>query len=513
MDLLGDIVEKNISSDEESLGTNHNNDHDDDLLNFEIKEHKDLDDIYPENSAKNGFPELYKPTKISSWKQRLRAKKVQQKEKSSSKDEIPRVRREPMERKKENVMSEAQSIHMENLNRIKDMTDEQFLNEKRELLESLNPKLIKNLLSKINKRLDNDTNNSTALFPEVEGASGTWVGGINENVVPTTNDINKLPSLLDDEQVKKVLNIQDLSLNDSDGNEPQKEVRFEGENNKTIDHDDEANVSVYDDYDDVDDVAPLDYQMAQTIDHMSNEELMKDVHFITHNHNHSQNDEEMEGEEDVDVNLDINDPDFDSKLHEKYFPDLPKDIDKLKWFQQVPNLPENGNENGIIIEDVSQCRFDFNGNLIPPTRKIDNTTHSALHHHATDPQLAGYTIPELQHLSISNFPSQRCISIQILGRILYKLGKQTYYQLIPEVDVETYQEDGNIDNVMKRIYSMFWDLCKTCNVIESLEIAANESFTKNLSVRNYAIDALWLWRKGGGDFRISEEKRGKTDSN
>lgn len=407
MDLLGDIVEKDTAT--------------------------PFDDDNVSRSNVNGFPELYKPTKISSWRQRL-----QQKEKANK----------PV---KTSSMSEAQSIHVENLKTLKNMSPEDISKERQELFESLDPKLIHTLLKNMNKRSADDKNGP--IFAEIEGAPGTWVGG--------TNEIRDLPSL-NDEQVDKALGI----FNESPS-QPQPQPQ-----------------EVQDVPDDEDDVAPLDFQMAQSLDHMSNEELLKDVHFVKH-------DNDL-----IDTDLKLDDPDFDDKLHAKYFPDLPKDIEKLKWMQ-----PISDDNDAKFIRDVSQCRFDFNGNLVPPTRDISSTTHTGLHHHSDDPQLAGYTIPELQRLSRSTFPAQRSVAIQTLGRILYKLGKQSYYQLVPEVDLETYKEDGSAKGVMNKIYSMFWDLCKDCRIIECLQDAADECKTRHLSVRNYALDALWLWKRGGGDFR------------
>lgn len=402
MDLLGDIVEREPSSlDEGSLAGP------------------------PAN--KTGFPELYKPKKISSWKQRLREKKKQ----------------EPATKP-----SEARSIHNENLKSMQQMSTEEILREKQELLESLDPKLIRQLLRNINQRSGNGP-----LFAEIEGAPGTWVGG--------TSDMNDLPSLSDD-QVDRALGVQPAEPAAASDREQ--------------------------DIEDEDDVAPLDFQIAQSVDHMTNEELLKDVHFVTHNVEHDE------------PALDLNDPDFDEKLHQKYFPDLPKDVEKLQWMKDVPD-----EEVPTVIDDVSHCRFDFNGNLVPPTRKIESTTHSALHHHSDDAHLAGYTIPELQRLSRSTFPAQRAIAVQTLGRILYKLGKQSYYQLVPEVDLETYQQDGSTQKVVEKIYAMFWDLVEDCHITECLQDAADEKKTSHLSTRNYALDALWLWKKGGGDYRKSKK--------
>ncbi|CAI4059564.1 hypothetical protein SKDZ_04G7140 [Saccharomyces kudriavzevii ZP591] len=431
MNLLGDIVEKDTSVE--------NNDN----------------DSLMSNNSKTGFPELYKPKKISSWKERLREKRARQRGTSANEGKKQQSTTEA-------PLSEAKSIHNENIKVLQEMTDEQIMQERQDLYGSLDPKLIAKLLKNINKRAKEE--NNAPLFAEIEGAPGTWVGGNKQGIYD-------LPAL-EDEDVNAALEVRPQSSINST------HVQFQE------DQEDHEN------NDDADDVAPLDFQMAQSIDHMKNEDLFKDVHFIK---------EEKQIEMDL-KKLDINDPDFNEKLHEKYFPDLPKEVNKLKWMQ--PAQEETNRK--YVIEDITECRFDFNGNLVPPTRQIDSTVRSGLHHHGDSPELAGYTIVELEHLARSTFSSQRCIAIQTLGRILYKLGQKSYYQLVPEIDAETYKEDGSISNVMDKIYAMFWDLVKDGKIIQSLEIASDEKFTRNLSVRSYSIDALWLWKQGGGDFRIKK---------
>ncbi|QLG70098.1 hypothetical protein HG535_0A00380 [Zygotorulaspora mrakii] len=406
----------------------------------------------------NGFPELYRPTKISSWKQRLREKGAQARAKEK-KDNGVSCSKEPPSGSRQR--SEALSIHNENLQVLQNMSKEEILRERQELLESFDPKLLQKLIKNINKKSKGD---NAPLFADIDGAPGTWIGGTD-----SVNDL--LP--LDDDQVDQALGISTNKKPTVEDFLQEKEASSENASIERLDEDD---------------VAPLDFQMAQSIDHMSNEELLNDVHFIKH-----ENSQEIELEF---QKLDLNDPDFNEKVHQKFFPDLPKDIEKLKWME-----PLDDSDKPQVINDVSQCRFDFKGNLVPPTREIHSTTHSALHHHSDDANLAGYTMPELQRLSRSSFSAQRSIAIQTLGRILYKLGKQSYYQLVPEVDLETYQRDGGSKEVINKIYSMFWDLCKVCRISECLNDAADEKKTKHISVRNYAVDALWLWKSGGGDFR------------
>lgn len=42
---------------------------------------------------------------------------------------------------------------------------------------------------------------------------------------------------------------------------------------------------------------------------------------------------------------------------------------------------------------------------------------------------------------------------------------------------------------------MMWELIDQLRIIDSLTEATQ---AKNLSVKNYAIEALWLWKQGGG---------------
>ncbi|CUS24260.1 LAQU0S15e00540g1_1 [Lachancea quebecensis] len=450
MDLLGDIVEKDVS---------------------------EASALYEAPST--GFPALYQPEKVSSWKVRLQQKNKQKRTSQSSKGERDAPTRKATEELTRPAETEAQRIHQENLARMQRMTPEQLEQERRELLESLEPAVLQGLLKRASKRdepasLQESMKSVKApLFAEVEGAPGTWVGGSRE--------FSDLPQL-DDAAVDKALGVPETKA---------KHVKFQDQ------EEEDSHAELLSDEEQRypeplpdDDMAPQEYQFVQQMDHMNNEELLQDVHFIRPNT--VENDFEA---------LDINDPSFDEKLHTKYFPDLPKESDKMAWMKPIPAAKPEG-----LIEDVTQCRFDFQGNLVPPDREI-KTTQDGLHHHSEDPERAGYTIIELQHLSRSTFPAQRCIAIQTLGRILYKLGKQSYNQLVPEVDAGTYEEMGGAEAILNHIYGMFWDLCKVSMVIESLTEAADENSTKNLSVRNYAIDALWLWKEGGGDFREKKESK------
>lgn len=435
MDLLGDIVEKDVINE-------------DDPTSFDIVE---------KTANDTGFPELYKPKKISSWKKRLNEKKKKKNLEDQSRTSIEKK-------------SDAEAIHEENMKVISNMSPEDIAKERAELIDNLDPKLIANLLKNIKRRDTKRINGEEAgapLFANIDGASGTWIGGTSSlhDLVPMSdNEVNKALGVEMKDNKKKV-----VTWTDDDN---KKDVNTNDDEEEEVELDD-------------DDIAPLEYQMAQSIDHMTNDELMQDVHFmkyVKHKHGDTEEDE---------TPLDLNDPNFNEKLHTKFFPDLPNEVNKLKWME---DLPTERSPNSMVIDDVSKIRFDFKGNMVSP--EADADAHSGLYHHSNNPEQAGYTIPELAHLSRSTFPQQRSISIKIIGRILYKLGKQTYYQLVPEVDTETFQElGGTTQKVTDHYYKMIWDLVKDCKVIESLN---DNIHNTNMSVKSYAIDALWLWKKGQG---------------
>ncbi|CDO92696.1 unnamed protein product [Kluyveromyces dobzhanskii CBS 2104] len=474
MDLFGEVVERETTAPDEVSGS---------------------------DMPSTGFPKLHQTEKVSSWKQRLLEKKRKRSQESGklsngrqpASNGVGGLSQQEAGAKcsASEELSEAERIHLQNLAVLQSMTPEQFQNERQELMDSLNPDILKSLISRVDKRMaalsikDSEGSGSRKPVPqyaEIEGP-GSWIGG--------SNKVKDLPKL-DDKAVDEALGIHRVSFSSSKTNSLKEDANEGNDGHVHFNEDDKENQTSDDDtqriFNDEDDMAAQEYQFVQSIDHMSNKDLLADVHFIKSKKSNNNSDEYEP--------LDINDPNFEKELHSKFFPDLPQEPDKLKWMQQVDTSiqPEE------IIHDISLCRFDFKGNMVPPGRKLD-TTNDGLHHHSDSPELAGYTVPELAHLSLSKFPAQRSIAIQTLGRILYKLGKQSYAQLVPEVDAETYKEEGGVKQITNKIYCMFWDLVKDCKVVDSLQLAADESKTTNINVRNYAVDALWLWKQGGGDPR------------
>lgn len=191
--------------------------------------------------------------------------------------------------------------------------------------------------------------------------------------------------------------------------------------------------------------------------------------------------------------LDPSSPSFLSDLHEKYFPSLPAEPDKLEWMQ--PSLPADNqsydpSSTALHAKDI---RFSFTGTLIPPRSAAEIPVTAGLHHHADAPDAAGYTIAELALLARSTYAAQRCIAFQTLGRVMYRLGKGEFGNA-GEADQEG--EDG-----FSELARGLWSEVEREKVVETLLLAAEGKGPdggRHVSARAYATEAVHLWRKGGG---------------
>ncbi|CAD6455253.1 fea85caa-1e72-480f-996a-e3eaf41b61fd-CDS [Sclerotinia trifoliorum] len=182
--------------------------------------------------------------------------------------------------------------------------------------------------------------------------------------------------------------------------------------------------------------------------------------------------------------LDPDDPSFLENLHKKYYPSLPADPSKLAWMAPIPTHGSVADQESPYYPAAealaaSALRYDFRGGLLPPRIARAMPITKGLHHHGEAPEAAGYTIPELARLARSAFPAQRCIAFQTLGRFLYRLGRGEWG------DSGTEMSKG------------LWRIVEEGKVIQTLEEAANAEGGHQGS-KAYAIEALWLWQKGGG---------------
>lgn len=184
------------------------------------------------------------------------------------------------------------------------------------------------------------------------------------------------------------------------------------------------------------------------------------------------------------VPLDPNSPAFLSDLKTHYFPDTPHDPTSLSWLQD-PTTEENEESPYNPTRDnysTAQLRFDFRGAIIPPAKSLEISVDKGLHHHGLAPSSAGYSIPELAILSRSTLPSQRCIAYQVVGRILFRLGR------------------GDFGPRGSELQEGLWSVVEKERVIEVMMSEANRN-GGHVSAKAYATEALWLWRRGGGGDR------------
>ncbi|KAM0456848.1 hypothetical protein ACHAPV_007139 [Trichoderma viride] len=181
--------------------------------------------------------------------------------------------------------------------------------------------------------------------------------------------------------------------------------------------------------------------------------------------------------------LNPSDPNFLATLHEKYFPNLTADPSKLAWMAPIPTEDSPADKDSSYYPhpeiSVSALRFDFRGRFLSPRVSRSIPSSIGLHHHGEAPEAAGYTIAELARLARSAVPAQRCIAFQTLGRILYRLGR------------------GEWGTTLNHPIAMgIWTAIKEGRVLESLTEASMGEGGHRGS-RAYAVEALWLFEKGG----------------
>lgn len=193
--------------------------------------------------------------------------------------------------------------------------------------------------------------------------------------------------------------------------------------------------------------------------------------------------------------LDPSSDTFLEDLHEKYFPSLPSDPDKLEWMKSSPSTKPSYDPAATALKP-KDLRFSFKGELIAPKTASAIPVTAGLHHHGDAPDAAGYTITELVHLGHSSFAPQRCVAFQTLGRLLYRLGKGEFGDSgEPGAEVE------GAEDTFGELARGLWREVEQEKVIEMLVQESEGNGVdrgRHVSARAYATEAVWLWRKGGG---------------
>lgn len=504
--------------------------------------------------------------KPSRWKQRLQQKGINsmsgvvQNEKSTpekptslfTKDEDTNMRKfnDPKDRKLDYTgLSESEQIHQENIEILSRMSTDEREEAKQELLDSLDPQVLQMLMRRSAKKYGNPNDKSgkgddtkydikdDPLYQPVEGSMGTWVGGeheldreeqikevpiekmretvqIRKHAPPTIKTSSTTSTTAPLKSALKTSESIDESLNETVDDSKPKKIRFSKES-KVIYLDQSEKVKQdtpspsnsdgeWEDVEDINDRTPspeislpkIDDDAAPSIEDAK--KLCNDpTHDHDHDHEHTHSTIHFPKPTQPYEELDINDPKFNDKLYEKYYPDLPKNPQQLEWMKPttIDDIPKE-----IEYDSIESVRFDFKGNIITSDNIGDYLNENqGLFNHSQNPELPGYTLPELAHYLRSTFPGQVCIACRTLGRIMFKLGSLEY-QINEQIDDESnIKKEGTEGNFEIEC----WKLIDQLKIIQLLEVYSSDN-QKNLSIKNYAIDALWLWKKCKGDEKIKK---------
>jgi hypothetical protein len=211
-------------------------------------------------------------------------------------------------------------------------------------------------------------------------------------------------------------------------------------------------------------------------------------------------------------NLDPNSPSFYDDLQAHYFPDTPHDSSTLSWLKPLDKSADASVADSLSAYHPSSSttqivpsaiRFSFRGEMLPPSKSLELPTSLGLHHHADDPEAAGYTISELSILSRSTVPAQRCVAWQVLGRILFRLGSGEFGA--GETDlVDGLWKVVELEGVVARMLEEAegGPQQHTAEKAGENEDASNVGIKSNIgrhaSAKAWAVEGIWLWQKGGG---------------
>ncbi|EAW09186.1 RPAP1 family protein [Aspergillus clavatus NRRL 1] len=237
-------------------------------------------------------------------------------------------------------------------------------------------------------------------------------------------------------------------------------------------------------------------------------------------------------------NLDPSSPSFLSDLQAHYFPEISHNPSAISWLQPPSADAEDPDStsayhpasNAAAIHP-SALRFSLIGTILSPSTSLSLPTTLGLHHHGNDPHAAGYTIPELAILSRSSFPAQRCIAWQVLGRILYRLGKGQFgepgsplveglWSVIEHEGVVagmlTEAEGASAGPTRSSFSSSSSSSSAVANRTDPSSSAggaagpatSGSGIGRHASASAWAVEGVWLWQTGGsGDRGILKENQ------
>ncbi|KAE8139682.1 RPAP1-like protein [Aspergillus pseudotamarii] len=220
-------------------------------------------------------------------------------------------------------------------------------------------------------------------------------------------------------------------------------------------------------------------------------------------------------------NLDPSSPSFLSDLQAHYFPNITHDPSALSWLQP-PSADSDAPDATSAYHPASNAeavhpaalRFSFLGTLLSPITSLALPTNLGLHHHGKDPHAAGYTIPELAILSRSSFPAQRCIAWQVLGRILFRLGKGQFGErgsTLVEGLWSVIEREGVVAGMLAEADDTSTGATRSHKDYATEKQGQDLARSKggvghHASATAWAVEGVWLWQMGGaGDRGVLKE--------
>ncbi|KAJ5372180.1 hypothetical protein N7517_004186 [Penicillium concentricum] len=215
--------------------------------------------------------------------------------------------------------------------------------------------------------------------------------------------------------------------------------------------------------------------------------------------------------------LDPSSPSFLSDLQSHYFPEIAQDPSKLSWMQPLSADEEDPDStsayhpaSNAISMAPSAIRFSLRGTILAPETSLSLPTTMGLHHHGEDPHAAGYTIPELAILARSTFPAQRCIAWQVIGRILFRLGRAEFGDRGGPLSDGLWfviEKEGIVAGMLAEadgVAGQTQGRNKSKNPKEDEEgnnLPLASGVGRHASAAAWAVEGIWLWQKGGGGDR------------
>ncbi|OMJ20995.1 RNA polymerase II-associated protein rba50 [Smittium culicis] len=313
----------------------------------------------------------------------------------------------------------SQNLNLDNnIDKISNMSTNEIVDAKEEIESLLNPKNIDFLLKRNNTKNSHEKNSITDI-PAIEN--------LDESLQKTLNEALKKLN-------KKELKV-DQSNNQVELNALKNNAEFESSPKN-----DKGRLKISSDVDSNIEIETLISRNQIGINQKNQSESFSEGSKLNSNDFKSSN---INKEQSL-PQISDNDTDFYKKLKKIYFESEVDETDKLEWitsFSQakspservLENLKEqsdrvakltrdliDGKETSLIDDPTAHLRFDFNGTLVDVLDDIP--TYEGLHHHGENPDSAGYTIPELLHLSRSTVSGQRAIANKLIGNILHNIN-------------------------------------------------------------------------------------------